>query len=339
MLEKKRILVSNWLGLGDLVMHTSALRRLKEMYPDCELSLVVSSRNRPIIERLPYIDHVYTFDKGVFLGRYRAAVHLWNQDYVIFTQWMPQLAWPAYFFRVSHRAGVCKEKYKHSGLFHVCLPPDGDEPMMYEAEYAARRLSEALGVSLAVDGVCDVSEPLAEEKASVNAKLKMLGMEQGVKYMVLAPFAKTEWDMPSSIAKALMRYVWEKHRLACVLVNETETLWEGEEPFSEPYVYNLCGRTSLMEMVALFQGASLAVTMDSGPMHIACACRTKTVAVFSVELPSRWAPKKYCWPVSVNAPCAPCTREQKRNCVHGRVCIETITAEMIEEKIDDALQI
>ena len=172
-------------------------------------------------------------------------------------------------------------------------------------------------------------EPLPEEMASVNEKLASVGMEQGVKYMVLAPFAKTAWDMPFPIAMALMRYVWEKHRLACVLVNETETLWNGEKTIFEPYIYNLCGRTGLMEMAALFRGASLAVTMDSGPMHIACACRTKTVSVFSTDVPSRWAPKQYCRPVSVNAPCAPCTQEQKRNCAHARICIDTITAEMI----------
>ena len=39
MLSGKHILIENCPGLGDLVMVTPALRKIKELYPDCEVEL------------------------------------------------------------------------------------------------------------------------------------------------------------------------------------------------------------------------------------------------------------------------------------------------------------
>jgi ADP-heptose:LPS heptosyltransferase len=55
---------------------------------------------------------------------------------------------------------------------------------------------------------------------------------------------------------------------------------------------NLCGETSLMEIVALARGARLAVGNDTGPMHLIAAAGCPTVVLFSqASDPSLCAPR------------------------------------------------
>jgi ADP-heptose:LPS heptosyltransferase len=49
----------------------------------------------------------------------------------------------------------------------------------------------------------------------------------------------------------------------------------------------LAGKTSLKELCFLFKKVDLMVTCDSGPMHIAAAMGTPTVALFGPTDPGR----------------------------------------------------
>ncbi len=53
---------------------------------------------------------------------------------------------------------------------------------------------------------------------------------------------------------------------------------------------NLIGRTTLMQLGALIESCDLYLTCDSGPMHIAAAVGTPTVALFGPTSPTRHGP-------------------------------------------------
>ncbi len=67
-------------------------------------------------------------------------------------------------------------------------------------------------------------------------------------------------------------------------------------------IVNLAGRISVLEFVALLQHAALCVTNDSGPLHIASAAGTSTVALFGPETPILYGPLR--------------SREEQRHAVH-----------------------
>jgi ADP-heptose:LPS heptosyltransferase len=58
----------------------------------------------------------------------------------------------------------------------------------------------------------------------------------------------------------------------------------------EARVINLAGRSDIPELVALLARADVLVTNDSGPMHIAAAAGTDTVALFGPETPALYRP-------------------------------------------------
>jgi lipopolysaccharide heptosyltransferase II len=54
--------------------------------------------------------------------------------------------------------------------------------------------------------------------------------------------------------------------------------------------FDLTGKTSLQELVALMAESDLVITGDSGPMHIACAVETPTVALHGPTDPAQSGP-------------------------------------------------
>ena len=60
---KKILIIRQHNQLGDLLAGVSLFRALKETYPDCHISLVVSPINYPGMVKNKFLDRVYVFDK------------------------------------------------------------------------------------------------------------------------------------------------------------------------------------------------------------------------------------------------------------------------------------
>lgn len=73
-------------------------------------------------------------------------------------------------------------------------------------------------------------------------------------------------------------------------------------------VANLAGRTTLRELGSLLAGAALAITVDSGPMHLAAALGVPVIALFGPTDPRRTGPYGPAGRVvqSGPLPCRPC---------------------------------
>ena len=76
--------------------------------------------------------------------------------------------------------------------------------------------------------------------------------------------------------------------------------------------------TNLVELAAVLERLSLFITGDTGPMHLAAAVGTPTLAVFGPSLPSRYAPlSPRARIVRIDLPCSPCNlmRQPPERCV------------------------
>ena len=51
---------------------------------------------------------------------------------------------------------------------------------------------------------------------------------------------------------------------------------------------NLCGELTLKQLAAFFQRGTLLISNDSGPVHIAAACRAPTVVIFGRNIPGEF---------------------------------------------------
>jgi heptosyltransferase I len=72
-------------------------------------------------------------------------------------------------------------------------------------------------------------------------------------------------------------------------------------------VTNLCGATTLPEMIELLRLCDLLITNDTGPMHVAAALGKPLVALFGPTTPERTGPYGQLNHVlRIPLPCAPC---------------------------------
>jgi len=101
---------------------------------------------------------------------------------------------------------------------------------------------------------------------------------------------------------------------------------------------NFAGRTSLWELAAILKKAAASVGPDSGPGHLSAAVGTPYVALFGPTDPARVAPFR-CLPFVVQAKndCSGCYQKTCR--YKGPNCMAEITADMVMDKLEQALKV
>jgi ADP-heptose:LPS heptosyltransferase len=93
------------------------------------------------------------------------------------------------------------------------------------------------------------------------------------------------------------------------------------------------GRTDLADLAAVLERASVAVTNDSGPMHLADAVNCPQVVLFSgTDLESQWRPRRAPARLLRRAtPCAPC---YLFDCPIGLPCLDIPPEEVVGHVLD-----
>jgi len=100
--------------------------------------------------------------------------------------------------------------------------------------------------------------------------------------------------------------------------------------------WNLAGSTTLQELAGIMTKARLAVTADTGPMHLAAALGTKVVAVFGPTAPWRTGPFGTGHRmVRLGVECSPCF---KRQCPEPR-CLTDLAPEMVQAACEKILSV
>jgi lipopolysaccharide heptosyltransferase I len=98
--------------------------------------------------------------------------------------------------------------------------------------------------------------------------------------------------------------------------------------------WNLAGRTSLQELAGIMVKARLAVTADTGPMHLAAAMGTPVVAIFGPTAPGRTGPFGAGHRVvRLDVECGPCF---KRHCPEPR-CLTGLSPEGVLAAVEKSL--
>jgi heptosyltransferase II len=121
----------------------------------------------------------------------------------------------------------------------------------------------------------------------------------------------------------------KRHGLRPVLVGgpAERGVAERVDAAMETRPLDLCGRTSLGELVGVLGELRLFLTNDSGPMHLAAAVGTSTVAVFgSTDWRETFPRSERAAVVREDVPCAPC---KLRDCPIDHRCMTRVSVERV----------
>jgi lipopolysaccharide heptosyltransferase I len=101
-----------------------------------------------------------------------------------------------------------------------------------------------------------------------------------------------------------------------------------------PGTSDLSGKTTPAELAALIRRAEVAVTNDSGSMHVAASLGKPMVSVFGPTNPVHIGP--YQRPesvVRVDLPCSPCNYRRLSQCPFDHACMKQVTSAMVVERV------
>jgi len=101
-----------------------------------------------------------------------------------------------------------------------------------------------------------------------------------------------------------------------------------------PGTCDLSGKTTPGDLAALIRRAEVAVTNDSGSMHVAASLGKAMVSVFGPTNPVHIGP--YERPesvVRVDLPCSPCNYRRLSQCPFDHACMKQVTSAMVVERV------
>lgn len=99
-----------------------------------------------------------------------------------------------------------------------------------------------------------------------------------------------------------------------------------------PRVISMAGRTTLRELLTLYQMARVLVTNDSGPVHFASLTSVRVIALFGPETPALYGPRaQRHTAITAGLACSPCIHPfnaRRTVCTNNR-CMQAITVEQV----------
>lgn len=185
----------------------------------------------------------------------------------------------------------------------------------------------------------DAGEPIfplassGDALAAVKGKFKALGIPIGAPYFIICPSARWATKLWSDEAFArLTREAISSTGMYAVLAggaSDRPRLERMRQGIGDKAV-NMAGATGLAELAALSKGARFAVTVDSGPMHVAVAAGTRVIALFGPTSPARTGPYgEGHIVIRKGLACSPCFR---RVC-SDPVCMSGITVDEVMKAV------
>ena len=291
-------------GIGDFVLATPALRALAVGFPDAEIALLTTTQAAELARPCPYLREVVPFDLRSYrpgergLGwrgwrgfrrvtselrtrRFSLAVDLYGV-----ATWAGALRMALLLLRVGADRTAGRWSRGRGVIFDVRGP---DRPHEMDAMLA---LAAALKCR-SDDRAPELWIPEPSRQAAA-ACLSGAGIDPATPYAVLHPGSnKPEAGLPDDAAVEIGRRVRLATNYLVLLTGDRREARRTERLAAQigGGAYSLAGRTDLLQLAAILEGAQAAVTTDSGPMHLAAAMGTPLVALFGPGDPSRFGPR------------------------------------------------
>jgi lipopolysaccharide heptosyltransferase I len=354
-LEFSRILLIKPTALGDVVHTLPVLVKLRRRYPQARIDWLVTPENAELVRCHPALTEAVLFDRrawrrdrlralGDTLGllrrlraaRYDLAIDLHGQLRSGFFALASGAPVRIGYDRPRRGPGVNRHGWAGAREFSWLASTHRMRIRDLQVHAIDRYLwlGDLLGLD---DSPPDQTLHLPPEaEAAAAGLLRPLG-ETPVAVIAPGTLWETKHWRPEGFAEVARRL--SARGFAVVITGTAQDRARAAAILAAaPRALDLCGRTSPAELGALLRRARVAVTNDSGAMHLAVAAGTPVVAVFGPTDPVRVGPYGQAERVVMaGVACSPCFLRRLAQCPHGHACMETVTAEMVWREVEQVL--
>ena len=334
-----RVLIVRLGALGDIVHAIPVAVALRRAFPAVRIDWLVSTKHREILDLVPAIDRRLVINdrararggtslvgavRHLRAARYDAAIDLQGllkSALLARASGAPRV--------VGFASSYAREPLARLFYTHVHDPGGG-------GMYDPRETRHVVTVNLSVLnelGVRDLRPEFAIDHVD-SAAARAVADATGGRYAVLNPGAawpNKRWP-PARLAEIASR-LRDRHGVMSAV------LWgPGEHDLAQEVVAAARGAamvtppTTIADIVALSRGATVMVSGDTGPTHIASAVGTPIVGIFGPTRPARNGPLSP-HDVTVSRDTV-CQCHHLRQCTRERMCLLDISVDEVSDAIE-----
>jgi len=339
----QRILIIKPSALGDVVHTLPVLRLLRRRYPQSHIAWMINPSFAGLIDGHPDLSEVIRFERAQFgeslrslpaarqLRDFLRGLRRHEFDLVLDLQGLFRSAWLAWETRAAVRVGFSNAR-ELAPFFYTHRVPIRDTEVHAVERYL--EMARAVGCddqpaefdfAIGQDDrrICD--GPEFDSLLATSGTAARRSGDAARRYAVLLP--GTNWptkQWPIEHFAAIVEPLKRRFGLPSVVAGTRDA------PMLSGAV-DLRGRTTLKQLVALIEKATLVIANDTGPMHIAAALGRPMIALFGPTNPLRTGPyRRLDTVLRVQMPCAPC---YSRKCSH-RSCLKWLTPDMVLRQVE-----
>ena len=291
-----RVLVLQLKRIGDLILTTPALWTLRQNLPKAHIVLAVDAGSREMLPAIDFVDETLVYERSGQNGAFWRHLLLRHYDTCLdFTgtdrsalfavlskawrritfQWVQRSRYRHIFYNEFINSSV-RENHTADHYLHLLralkIPIlNGSPVVLHLPEWTQRKAGQLL------------------EEAGISSPASPF-------ILVHPGTARPEKYWPASQWAEVIQWCESTLQIPCVLSgssdgheqSQLQAIKDAYPPISDR---DLSGRLDLLTLAALTRDASLVLTVDSAPMHLAGSFGTPQIALFGPTNPFHWRPR------------------------------------------------
>ena len=330
-----RILIIHTAFIGDIVLSTPLIKKIKDTYPDSDITYVTTPSGEAILKNNPHLNNIIVYDKR---GEHKGISGVWQLGKRLRYENFNMVITPHRYLRSSILSWLSRSPIRkgYDIASGSCL---FTEKIKYDrTKHEVEKL---------LSFVAPENKKRYEIELYPGEKEKMKGdnlwkenLLEDKKVVVLAPGSKwftKQW--PVEYFNKLAESLKKLSNVRLIVVGGKD---EINLPIEKENIIDMRGKTSLLELADILSRADVVVTNDSSPIHIASAF--KKPRIFALFGPT--IEKFGFFPWSLNSKvfqvdglkCRPCGIHGGKSCPEKHFkCMRDILPEEVFNEIKEYL--
>ena len=364
--DPRHVLFIELAEMGSTVVLSPAIRAFKQLYPETTLYFLLFENIKDSLDVVQMIDeqNVITIDSSSLRSLVRDTIRFvrfsrsvkidTTINFEIFARYSAILS---YLSGAKRRVGF--HRYSQEGLY------TGDfltHKVMYNSHmhmahtflsliYALQETGDQVPlVKTQINASCDIPKVASDDgsKARLWQILKAENPDISCdhKLVVVNPNASKlirirKW--PLDYYAKLVRRLIDDEQIYVAIIGVASEKPDADyicQTVKSERVLDLTGKTTLKELIDLFNIGDILITNDSGPAHFAALTSIHTVVFFGPESPHIYQPlSDRCTVMYANYACSPCVSvfNQRLSACNDNLCLQHIGVDEVYEAVQAIL--
>jgi len=322
-------LIISTTGIGDTIWGTPAIRALKETYPECYTGVLTNPSGFELLKENPNIDDLFIFKRGLdgffSLPGLLKTLRQKKFEVALIFHASDRIVWPLAFF--TGAGEIIGVNGSSKGLDFILTRPVTPS---YKSHGVELRLDLVKQVGAIAKQKAIEIFLTANERKWADKFLKSRGIDESSLIVGLHPGAQKPYKCwPTDNFISLGNELVKKYNCSVIITGASAETELANMVSSQIHgAISVTGELTIRETAAIIEKMDIFITNDTGPMHIAFALKTTTIALFSPTDPELCGPYNALGKFKAIAKpkiCEPCIGKK---CDNPR-CLEQITVEEV----------